>query len=832
MSQPVSHLAQLVAVIVGLLLIAAAMRAFTRRIRLPLTVVLVLVGMLLAFLSRHYAPLGALRELVLSPDLILYVFLPTLVFESAFNLDARSLRRNLPAVLLLAIPGLLLSTALIGLIISALTPIPLPAALLLGAILSATDPVAVVALFRQLAAPKRLLTLVEGESLFNDATSIVLARILLGVFAAGAITAQSVLQGVGEFFVLFAGGLLVGSVLGGVTGYLLGKVENDPAIEITLTTVVAYLAFLLSEEMLGVSGVMAVVATGVILGGWGRLRVTPPVRIYLEHFWEYMAFVANALIFLLVGLSVQLAEVWSNFDLLLWVIIAMLLSRAAMVYGLMPLVGRLPGSAPVSLGYQTVMFWGGLRGAIALAIVLSLPPFEFQQTFVALVMGAVLFTLLIQGLSIERLMHHLGLDRLSLADRIVRLESSLAGKQRALARIPELQRGGLFSASVAQRQEAHYQRQVLALQHEIGQLRAAVPVPRQAEAMLYARCFAEEKAIYVDLYNKGHVSERAYRDLVLILNLQLDAIRHHIDFRSVDLQRQGLWRIEHGLLRICEGVGLSALAERLRRHRISVNFEHSWGHYQASVHVLAFLQSLAASEPVPQASYAVVRHTYQHWCEQARQQIDLMTEQYPEFVAEVQDRLGRRLALIAEQEVIDEEVEHGVLTPALATMARDELVHQLNALRGQAPECLEIGSEELLRKVPFFRDFPAEEFALIARVMRPHTFESGEVIVSQGEPGDSLFLIARGVVRIALEQEGVSHDVATLMAGDFIGEMALLHREPRSATARAVTPAILYELGRSDMNHLIETHPLVRSALQEVDRQRRQALEDAVERAR
>jgi len=510
---------------VVLLLVAAAMLAATKRIRLPFTVVLVLVGMGLAHLTTLFPEqFGLLRALAISPDLILYVFLPTLVFESAFNLDARALRHNLGAVLLLAAPGLLLSTFIIGFIVSWATPIPLPAALLLGAILSATDPVAVVALFRQLGAPQRLMILVEGESLFNDATSIVVARILVGVVAAGSLGSAALVNGAVDFFVLFIGGLLVGWLLGLFTGYLLGKVVNDPAIEITLTTVVAYLSFLLAEEVFHVSGVMAVVAAGITLGGWGRMRVSPRVRAYLESFWEYMSFVANALIFLMVGLTVQLPEVWASLDLLWWVIAAMLVSRAVMIYGLVPLVGRMPGRQPVSLAYQTVMYWGGLRGAIALAIVLSLPAFDYAHTFVALVTGAVLFTLLVQGLSIELLMRRLGLDKMPLADRLARLESSLAGKQRALARIPELQRGGLFSSTIASRQLQRCEQQLVAIQQEIARVREVEMDPEQERALLYLRCFAEEKALYVDMFNKGHLSERAFRELVLILTMQITAI--------------------------------------------------------------------------------------------------------------------------------------------------------------------------------------------------------------------------------------------------------------------------------------------------------------------
>jgi CPA1 family monovalent cation:H+ antiporter len=225
--QPTSQVADIVGGVIALLLIAIVVLAVTRRLKLPFTVVLVLVGIGLSALAAAYPHvLPALHDLEISSALIFYVFLPTLIFESAFNLDARQLRENLGSVLVLAGPGLLLSTLLIGLMVGMATPIPCTAALLLGAILSATDPVAVVAVFRRLGAPQRLTVMLEGESLFNDATSLVLAHLLLGVMLAGAVSDRVIVQGAIDFICVFVGGLGVGGLLGLLTGYTLGKVED------------------------------------------------------------------------------------------------------------------------------------------------------------------------------------------------------------------------------------------------------------------------------------------------------------------------------------------------------------------------------------------------------------------------------------------------------------------------------------------------------------------------------------------------------------------------------------------------------------------------------
>lgn len=820
-----SHIADLVGGICALLLLAVAILAFTKKTRLPYTVVLVVVGMGVSALAEHSTiVLAGLERLELSPDLILYVFLPTLIFESTLNLDTRQLRHNLGAILTLAVPGLLLSTALIGTVAWLATPIPLPAALLLGAILSATDPVAVVALFRQLGAPERLTVLVEGESLFNDATAIVLARILIGVVAAGSVSGEVIGGGIVDFFLLFFGGLLTGVMLGYLISFVLGLIESDPFIEITLTTVLAYLSFLLAEEALQVSGVMATVGAGLTLGGWGRARISPSVRVYLEHFWEQMAFIATALIFLMLGLKVELNALGDSLGLIVWVIVAMLLARAAIIYGLMPLVGRIPGAKQVSLAYQTVMFWGGLRGAIAIAIVLSLPDFPYADTFVVLVMGAVLFSLLAQGLSIELLIRYLGLDKLPLIDRLALLERDLNARKRALQRIPQLQAGGLFSAPIAQHLLHQCEKSMAEAKHQINRLRQQEMGERQETALLYLRALSEEKQFYHDMFAKGHLSEGAFRELVLVLILQIDAIRFHGEFEHIHSHR--IRRVmEHGLYRFLERFqALVPIAERLRIARLIRNYEEVWGHYQSSGRVLEYLSEIDALEAIPAEVMDKVRGHYQHWHELARQQIDQVSEQFPEFVASMQERLGKRVLLLAEAEATREQEERGLLPHGLTESLLGEIDHRVNSLRGQQAARLRIDAEALLRKVPLFRHIPPELIRHLIDKLQPHTRESDEIIIEQGELGGSLFLIARGVVRVSRQEGGKLRDLGTLIAGDFFGEMALLHHESRNASVRTVTPCQFYELRQTDLEEVMQRHPELRERIEQVDAERRQEL--------
>jgi len=826
MSHEALLIPELVAIVVGLLLFAATTKGIADRFRLPFTVTLVLAGIAL----RELGELGPalfqpLANIHVEPEVILFVFLPTLVFESAYNMDSRLLRRNLAPVLTLAGPGLIVSTGVIGLIVWAATPLGLAAALLLGAILSATDPVAVIALFKQMGAPKRLTILIEGESLFNDATALVAAKILIGVVIAGFFSWDAAMSGAGEFLRVFFGGIIVGWLLALVTGWMLGRIYTEPHVEISLTTILAYLSFYIAEHVLHVSGVMAVVSAGIVMGGWGRTKISPTVASYMNNFWEYMAFVANVLIFLLVGLSVDLPELWHSLPLLPWVVLAMLVSRAVLVYGMTPLVGRLPNAQPVDRPYQTVMFWGGLRGAIALAIALSLPEFEHSDLFMPLITGAVLFTLLAQGLTIEKLMRRLGLDRPPLADRLALMERDLATQELTLKRIPDLLRGGLFAHTIAAHLEHKCRRNADHVREKIVALRKQEMGRQEERMLLYLRAFSEEQAYYQRLYHNGHLSEGAYRELVAVLALQTDSIRYQGELahvRSHHLNRL----VEHRLYKLIDRLGwgwLDNLGEGLRTRRIVRNYEEVLAHYQGSGWVLASLDRMAGDENIPPEVVEEVRRRYRNWHELARTQLDAISAQYPEFVTAMQERLSRRIALLAEREATEMQVEHGLLPPGIGEAQTEEVSRELDALRTPKHVRLHVNPAELLGKVPFFRGLSPADFAEIVPLLKQHSIAENEDIITQGEPGDALYLIARGVVRVLRRQEDSNEElpIGTLLAGNFFGEQALLHEGPRNATCRAVTPCTLYQLRRNDFDELRQRWPAIERAIQEADRERR-----------
>lgn len=827
-----SQVVTMVGALVGLLVVAAAVQALSKRVRVPFSVALVVVGALIGLAAGGVPLLEPLAAVEINPDAVLFVFLPTLIFQSAFHMDARALRENLTPTMVLALPGLVLSTAIIGGVMHVAAPwvgvhLSWAEALLLGSILSATDPVAVIALFGQLGAPKRLTVLVEGESLFNDATAIVLSRIIIAVMAAGVLTPGTLAVGALQFLAVFFGGLLVGWALAMAAGWAMGELGGDEFLEITLTTILAYLSFYVAEHWLHVSGVMAAVAAGVVMGGWGKAKITPSTVGYLEHFWDYMAGVANALIFLMVGLTVDLGALAAALPVLGWVVLAMLVSRAVVVYTLVPLLGKLPGSDPIDFGYQTVMFWGGLRGGIALAISLSLPAtVENKELFITLAVGAVVFTLLAQGLTIEAVVRHFRLDVPPLSDRMARMEGLIAAKRRTLEEIPQLRAGGLFSPRIAEDLSSRCGRALEEYHAKLDELRAREMDVMEERRLLYLRCLAEEKTLYYGMFSAGHLGERTYRSLTHSLEMQTEGIRHEGRLPDFTLYPPGGGRVQGALLRTMERVpGLGSGIEGIRSGRTARDYEVAWARFRGSLRVLDDLETLGETDAVRTDVVEEVRALYRYWHESARSRVDQTAELFPEFVSAAQERLADRLAIHAQREAIEEKARAGIIPHGVAGVMLEELAAELRALRASHAARLAVDPRELLAKVPFFEGVPAREQVQVVERLRRHTAPAGEAIVEQGDSGSSLFLVARGVVRVTRRDGGESRDLATLLAGDFFGEMALLHGGARTATCRAVTPCALYELRREDLDGVLEVCPAMKEALVRADERRRRELD-------
>ncbi len=381
-----------------LLVVAFGAMMVVRRTKLPYTIALVIAGFIIG--STHL-----LKVFHLSYELVFALFLPPLLFDAALRLPVDVLKRNWKAVALLAGPGVIVSMLLVGFATHKWAGLGLPVALLFGALISATDPISVLALFKRLGVERRLAVLVEGESLFNDGTAAVLYAAFLVAVAAGRY------PGVGEISFGLAKGIVGGALVGGGIGWGISLIMariDDHLVEITLTTIAAYGASLVAESF-GMSGVISVITSGIVLGYYRSEAVmSATTRAAVYSFWEYVSFVINSFLFLLIGIDVTVKGIANNVAPVLVAIGAVIVVRAIVVYStgaaLRGPVSRVP------LRWRHVLAWGGLRGAIAIALALGLPlDMPGRDTVLAMTYGVVLWTLLPQGLSIGWILRRLGL---------------------------------------------------------------------------------------------------------------------------------------------------------------------------------------------------------------------------------------------------------------------------------------------------------------------------------------------------------------------------------------------------------------------------------------
>jgi len=566
---------------------------------------------------------------------------------------------------------------------------------------------------------------------------------------------------------------------------------------------------------------MAVVAAGLTMGSYGRSKISPSTVHYMHHFWDYAAWLANALIFLLVGMQVELMVYWHSIELIALVAVAMLISRAVVVFGLVPQLARLPDSEPVSKAYQLVMYWGGLRGAVALAIVLALPNFEDRDTLIAIVMGAVLFTLLVQGLSIEALVKKLGLDVPEFPDLLAEKEGALRAKEGSLASVGRLEKGGFFSERVATRLRSEAEQTIAQAKAEIDVLTSKMS-DDESSRILSMRTLSREKTRYEELFRRGLIGEWAYRELSHNVDQQLDDAKHYgrmpgAAYRHTPLHNASV----RALQLIAEFPLLGPWVEQRQRMQMMRDYDVSWARYRASNSVMKSLDEIAAENGVGGSSVEQVRSAYNLVNATMHEEISQIGASYPEFVEAAQEKLGNRLLIISEQEAVARADEMGILPHGVAEAILKQQQQRLRDIRRtNISSYLEVSAAELLTKVPMFSGLEEAQFASVIPYLHKRSFPKGEKVIRQGGSGDSLFMIGRGLVSVQAGKNGDAVEISRLYAGDFFGEAALLHGTPRNATVVAITPCSLYELHCDDLRRLCRQRPEIAAAVEAVDRER------------
>ena len=667
---------------------------WAKKLKLPHTVLLVLIGIGLGLLS-NVPTFGFLGEFNLTPELLFYLLLPTLIFESAYNINARRMVEDAPIILILAIIGLLVSTGVIAVVLFYIlafvgVQIPFMVALLFGALISATDPVAVLALFKEYGAPRRLSLIFEGESLFNDATAVALFLVLLEVARFGYHGFDTILQGTVTFTSMLVGGVLFGVLIGGLFAKVVGWSRENEVASITITIVLAHITFIMAEILshhlhiggfhFALSPIIATTVAALLMGNYGRSKIHPRAEEFVEKLWGQLAFWANSLIFILIGvLFVHIPSLSREMvGVVLITILVVAIARAISIY---PVVSAfnifVKKEEKVPMSWQHLLSWGSLRGALAVTMVLLIPedltfsgwslalsPKEF---LLAITVGCIAATLFIKATTIQNVMRRLKLDELTDIEKVEAGEARALIHHEAQERIKKYQERGYIDPEVAARLFKQHEREYL----DACKGLESADIKELALRVLRMYAIGIEKMHLKQLYHYNEVNERVFKRLTGKLQLQLECIEHGNLAPNMSMHSDGKDVFEHLANKIRTVVDPETEEQKI---------DNLYLYYRAqtiiSRKVLKELQSIdtdSARHIFTGEALTHVLELYTTFKNQSEKKMQEIATAHPERYQALSQKLAGYGIRKVEEHALTELYERQLITPKLYIALGDEL---------------------------------------------------------------------------------------------------------------------------------------------------------------
>ncbi len=819
--------------IAGLLTLVCFMPPLAGRLKLPYSVLLAIVGCLLGILMHWHGWVPpVLDDLIvtldrfdISSDTFLTVFLPELLFETSLSMNARRLMEDIGPILMMAIVAVVVCTIVVGLALSAASSYGIIVCLLLGAIVATTDPVAVVGIFREVGAPKRLTTLVEGESLLNDAASIALYSVLVAALASGAAGAGQHLSAGGvlrDFLYTFLGGGLAGYAMGRVACWLFALLRGFPTAEITLTLTLAYLSFFISEHYLGVSGVVATVIAGLVVGSTGRTRMSPTTFEHLAVAWEQFGFWANSLIFLFASMLIprMMANAgWREILLVVLVFAATLVARAVVVFGLLPLLRLMRLGTRVSNSYKAVMLWGGLRGAVSLALALAVTeqeaiPAPVRQFVGVATTGFVLMTLFINGTTLRSLIRVLGLNQLSSMERALRNQALTIALEDLQERTDEIARTDHIGGEVSGRIHAVFDAS-LASVHDAQTAQLTVD---QRVLVGLATVALREQEMFFDILKAQIVDWRMAETLLARAERLEDAIRSH-GLPGLEAAIEADVRYGRSFRMALRAYDLFGWQGWLARE-LAQRFSNLMTKRTVAQQLIKFTRGELASllgEEVAQR-IAEVHQRRLGLIENALQALNL---QYPSYAQWLQEsylgRVARELERRRYRTMLDQFLISGEVYADLMNQLKSRWQHI-----DRHPQLdMEMGAADLITRVPLFEGLSSESLRAIGRLLRPRLTLPDQAILEGGGYGEAMCFVASGAVAVHLP-DGTAVELGS---GEFFGELALLGELQVKPKVTSLGYSRLLMLSARDFHALLAKDADLRGRIEVVAKQRMRAIE-------
>ncbi|HTZ37546.1 MAG TPA: cation:proton antiporter [Stellaceae bacterium] len=805
-----------------LLVVVAGIQPLAARLRLPPAVLLAGFGIAigaLASLAAHGAPGGGadgaarlFQALPVGSETIIYVFLPLLVFEAGITSDVRRLLEDAAPILLLAVVATLVTTAAIGLALWPLAEVPLVVCLLLGSVVATTDPAAVITVFRDVGAPARLTRLVEGEALLNDAAAIALFVVLLGMIVAG--REPDIGAGAREFLVAFLGGAALGVVAGRLLLYAIGWLGGDRLAEASLTVALAYLAFIAGERLFHVSGIVTVLAAGLTVSALGRARISPYNWAFLGDLWEQVGFWARSLVFVLASILVPrlLVDLDRHDVLLLGVLIAAAFAaRLFVLFALLPPLSRFGLTQPIGTPYKLAIAWGGLRGALTLALALAvsengaLSP-AIHHFVAVLATGLVLFTLLVGGTTLRPVIRLLGLDRLSTRDRMLRDQVLALAYEEVCEAVRDTAKAYSLSERAVRETVGPYEAWIRAAGARDDADSGLTGRARLAIALLALA--NQERALVLDAWSERTAAPVTVQQLLSNADALIEGARGdgRVGYRRAaraTLSFRFAFRLAYLLYR---RLGMA----RFLAQRLGERFE-----------VLLFTRLLITEligftgrrlHPIFGARVAgLARDILNARLAATTAALEALRNQYPDHAAALETGFLRQSAARREIGRYQALFEEGLI----AREIYDDLRRNVDeARRADHRPRFDLGLDtaELIGRLDLLAGLDEGQLARVQRLLRPQFTMPNERIVRQGERADSVYFIASGAVEVRLP-EGPH---IQLGSGAFFGEMALLTNQPRRADVVALTFCRLLALRKADFDKFMAENPDARAEINRV----------------
>ncbi|HEC44433.1 MAG TPA: cyclic nucleotide-binding domain-containing protein [Bacteroides sp.] len=802
------------------LIIGAGTRHWLRKSPLPFTVSLLIIGLGLGAANRlgwfevwHIGSLSLNIDWLgqslnwagkIDPHLILYVFLPTLIFEAAFAMDVHTFKKSVTNATLLAVPGIIIALILTAAIVIGLKGAGLgfagwgwPMALLFGAVVSATDPVAVVALLKDLGASKKLGTLIEGESLLNDGTAIVIFMVLLASITGTASDTSPIVV----FFRVAVGGVFVGIFFGWLTIRWVKKVFNDALIEITVIVAAAYLTFFVAEYFLHVSGVLGLVSLGLMMAGVGRTRISPEVEHFLHEFWELAAFFANTLIFVIVGVVIANNSKFTGHDFLLLFIIyiGVHVVRAIVIVALYPLMRRAGYGLPKK--DAIVVWYGALRGAIGLALALIVAAEasidqEIRDTFLFLTAGMVTLFSLINATTIKYVVNGLGLTKVAPAKALMMITAKSYLRQSTENSINKFKKDRFLNRADWEIVNTFLPEKVDTKNKEELHLDSQMEETRR-------RILEREKSSYWNQFREGMLGPTAVRRLTDAINEIMDEGGLVSLSKRKDLEQE--WKTPKILGKLQSMPILGKVSQRFFFERLSTSYDSARGFVQAQDESLKLIENMLIAqddegEGIDHNNLTIIEAEINENKIHGLTFLRNLRNSYPEIYNAIATRQAIRSVLNYEKRMVERLLNKGRVDSGEAGKIISGIEERMKRLMDRPP-ALELPKPvELLRDISWLAGLEETTFNRVVKEFQNRVYAVDATLVKEKGPGDGLFVVVRGQVKISVQDKVVD----ILGPGSVIGEMAVLTGLQRTATVSAESPVTVLWMSTSKMKSIMK----------------------------